>query len=102
MYATPELRAIQAQKQVLVAKSDIYRCTLALDCARLREPTERVERAVNIVRAAYPALLVLAPLAGYSLIKQRSFFQRLWMRALLAWELYHNVWPRLQGLFSKK
>ena len=102
MFATAELSTIQARKKLLLAKSEVYRATLALDCARLDEAVGWVDRGVGFARKSYPLLVLFAPIAGYLLAAKKSLFRGMLTQALLGWQMYRKAWPLVKSLFAAK
>jgi hypothetical protein len=54
MLVIPERKDLEAQKKLLVAQSEIYRCTLSLQCARIEASTAWLDRALSFIRSTYP------------------------------------------------
>ena len=102
MVEIPELKDLQTRKQVLLAKSELHRCTLALTCERVKEQTAWIDRTAGFARTSWPVLVVLAPLAGYLLVKKRAFVMRAWSRAWLGWKLYRSAWPLVQSFLAAR
>lgn len=102
MVATAELSAIETRKKLLLAKSEVYRATLALECARLDEAVGWVDRGVGFARQAYPLGVMLAPFAGYFLIAKKTLFRRVLAKAVLGWQMYRKAWPLVKSLFAEK
>ncbi|MBI3415473.1 MAG: hypothetical protein HY043_09155 [Verrucomicrobia bacterium] len=102
MFATAELNALEARKKLLVVKSEVYRATLALECARLDESVGWVDRGIGFARQTYPILVLLAPLAGYFLVARKSIFRGVLTKATFGWQMYRRVWPLVKALFAEK
>ena len=102
MFAPTELSAIAARKKLLLAKSEVYRATLALECARLDETVGWVDRGVGIARQAYPLAVLLAPFAGYFVIARKTLFRRVVAKAVFGWQIYRKAWPLVKGFFAEK
>jgi hypothetical protein len=58
---------LQARKQQLLVRSEIYRCSLAAECARVQAATAWIPRTLQYARMASPILAVAAPLAAWLL-----------------------------------
>lgn len=102
MFATAELSTLQARKKLLVAKSEVYRATLALECARLDERVGWVDRGIGFARQTYPLFVLLAPLAGYFLVARKSIFRGVLAKAALGWQVWRKAWPLVKSFFADK
>ena len=102
MGATAELSAIQARKKLILAQSEVYRATLALECARIDEAVGWLDRGIGFARKTYPLLVMLVPLTGCFLVARRSVFRSVWMKARLGWQVYRKAWPVLKTWFAEK
>ena len=56
---------LQARKQQLLVRSEIYRCSLAAECAHIQAATAWIPRTLQYARMASPILAVAAPLAAW-------------------------------------
>lgn len=56
---------LQARKQQLLVRSEIYRCSIAAECAHIQAATAWIPRALQYARMVSPILAVAAPLAGW-------------------------------------
>jgi hypothetical protein len=102
MLVIPERKILEAQKKLLVVQSDIYRCTLSLQCARIEASTAWLDRAFSFIRSTYPLLMLAAPILGFAAVKKRSLLRDLWVKGLFGWQLYRNLWPRLKAMMAKR
>jgi len=102
MLVIPEREILEAQKKLLVVQSDIYRCTLSLQCARIEASTAWLDRAFSFIRSTYPLMMLAAPILGFAAVKKRSLLRDLWVKGLFGWQLYRNLWPRLKEMMAKR
>jgi hypothetical protein len=58
---------LQARKQQLLVRSEIYRCSLAAECAHIQAATAWIPRTLQYVRMVSPILAVATPLAAWLL-----------------------------------
>ena len=56
---------LQARKQQLLVRSEIYRCSLAAECAHIQAATAWIPRTLHYARMVSPILAVAAPLAAW-------------------------------------
>ena len=102
MVVIPEREILEARKKLLVAQSDIYRCTLSLQYARIEASTAWLDRALNFIRSTYPLMMLAAPIVGFAAVKKRSLLRNLWVKGLFAWQLYRKVWPRIKTMMANR
>ena len=74
MFGRKELENFRLQKQALVLQSGLNRLTLRLELQQLRSATAWMTGAARAPRQLAPLWIVLAPLAGFFLV--RSFRRR--------------------------
>ena len=91
MGAFPEIEEIQIKKQLLVAKSNVYRQSLELQCGQIQAATAWIERTYNFVRSTYPIYALLAPLIGYFTFKKRKNIRGMAATALLGVQLVRKL-----------
>ena len=102
MVVIPERKILEAQKKLLVVQSDIYRCTLSLQCARIEASMAWVDHTVSFIRSVYPLMILAAPILGFAAVKRRSLLRNLWVKALFGWQLYRKLWPRIKAMMAKR
>jgi len=56
---------LHARKQQLLVRSEIYRCSLAAECAHIQAATAWIPRTLQYTRMVSPILAVAAPLAAW-------------------------------------
>ena len=66
-----KINGLAERKRELIARSDLYRQSLASDFRNVETATAWVPRTVRVVRAAYPVLMVAAPLFGYVFARKK-------------------------------
>ena len=94
------LETLRRRKQLLVARSEIQRLTLALEAARIREATAWVPTAAEWVRGAAPWLLIAAPVAGFLLGRKPRSVRSLVAKAIWGWGIYRRI-ARSLAVFGK-
>lgn len=72
MFEAGELRILEQRRRDLLAQCETQRRQLALEVNTLRLATSWVDVGSGWLRKARPALLVLAPLAGFWLIRKAT------------------------------
>jgi hypothetical protein len=102
MLVIPERKHLEAKKKLLLIQSEIYRCTLSLQCARIEASTAWLDRALSFIRYAYPLMILTAPILGFAAVKRKSLFQHLWVKGLFGWQLYRKLWPRVKALMADR
>ena len=102
MVVIPERKILEAQKKLLVVQSDIYRCTLSLQCARIEASTAWLDRALSFIRYTYPLMMLVTPILGFAAVKKRSLLRNLWVKGLFGWQLYRKLWPRIKAMMAKR
>ena len=102
MVVIPEQRILEQQKKLLVVQSDIYRCTLSLQCARIETSMAWFDRALSFIRSTYPLMMLAAPILGFAAVKKRSLLRNLWVKGLLSWQLYRKLWPRIKAMRANR
>ncbi|HTL59734.1 MAG TPA: hypothetical protein VL361_28950 [Candidatus Limnocylindrales bacterium] len=111
MAGIPELKSLAARKQALVAQSEVYRQTLAIELENLKLYRAGLERKFRLLRALKP-LLFIAPLAG-SFLGLRSRlkgepkkpvrgWQKWWGAAMLGLRLYRKAGPMVAHLVARR
>lgn len=91
MGAFPEIEEIQIKKQLLLAKSDIYRQSLELQCGQIHAATAWIDRTYGFIRSAYPIYVLLAPLIGYFTFKKRKRIRGMAANAFLGVQLVRKL-----------
>ncbi len=91
MAESSTLESLELRKQLLVARSEIQRQTLALEVARLREATAWMSTAAVFTRRAAPWLVLAAPMAGYVLGRKRSAWRSLAASVVWGWRIYRRL-----------
>ena len=66
-----EIANLQERKRELLRRSQSYRESLDSDLQEVKTATAWVPKTIRVLRAAYPVLLVAAPLLGYAFTKKR-------------------------------
>ena len=104
------MNSLAARKQALVAESELYRQTLALELQELKASGTRLRKSFSFHRLLKP-LILFAPLAG-SLIGLRSFPKaekpwpsgwRKWCgSALFGWRLYRHAAPMISRFIPRR
>ena len=102
MVVIPERKDLEAQKKLLLVQSEIYRCTLSLQCARIEASTAWLNRALSFVRYTYPLMVIAAPILGFAAVKRRSLLRNLWVKGLFGWQLYRKLWPRIKVMMANR
>ena len=102
MGAFPEIEEIQIKKQLLVAKSNVYRQSLELQCGQIEVSTSWIEGTYNFVKSTYPIYVLLAPLIGYATLKKRKVIGGLAGKAFLGFQLFRKLRPLWQMWNAKK
>jgi hypothetical protein len=72
MAQVSETELLDVQKRLLVAKSEIYRQTVAVELHRLESATAWVPPTLSALQIAYPAVLLAVPLAAWWLGRKRT------------------------------
>ena len=91
MGAFPEIEEIQIKKQLLVAKSNVYRQSLELQCGQIQVATAWIDRTYNFIRSTYPIYVLIAPLIGYFTFKKRKNIRGMAANALLGFQLVRKL-----------
>ena len=91
MGAFAEIEEIQIKKQLLLAKSNVYRQSLELQCGQIQATTAWIDRAYNFIRSSYPICALLAPLIGYFTFKKRKNIRGMAANALLGVQLVRKL-----------
>jgi hypothetical protein len=94
MLNTAELKALAAQKRLLVAESELNRYALKNEFARLRASTSQLQ---GVLQPGRSALLLLAPLAGFFLSSDRRPWKGLIKKIVVGWQLFgvvKRLWAR--------
>ena len=102
MVTVTELKQLQAQKIILLAKGQIYRSTFQFEYERLRERLGWVQRSASFVRKTYPFFILAAPLAGFLIMRRRRKRPRRGSKLALAWQIARYAWPLAKPLLSRK
>jgi len=90
------------RKQALLARSEVHRCVLRLECARLEQSIGWMDWGLRLVRSLSPWLALAAPFAAYVLARKRSGLRGLWMKGWAAWRLVRRVWPFARTFFGAR
>jgi hypothetical protein len=81
MFGREELEQLRLQKQALVLESGLHRHMLQADFYKLRSSLPTLSNAARAPRRFLPLLVVLAPLAGFFMVRKlrapTSLFKRL-------------------------
>ncbi len=86
------LDTLQLRKQLLVARCEIQRLTLALEVARIQTATAWVPKTVAWVGSAAPWLLLGTPLAGFLAGRKPRALRSLAAGLFWGW----RVWRRMR------
>lgn len=102
------LEELEARKRALVAESEVYRQTLAMEIQNLRLYRARMQQSFALLRIANPLLLMLGSLFASRLVgggfrrKRRGKWSRLFGAGLMGWRLYRQLGPILRGLLGRR
>jgi hypothetical protein len=66
-----KVNALAERKRELLARSELYRQSLESEFRNIETATAWVPKTIGIVRAAYPVLMVAAPLLGYAFARKK-------------------------------
>ncbi|MEO8425668.1 MAG: hypothetical protein ABI651_01015 [Verrucomicrobiota bacterium] len=102
MFVIPERQELEARKKLLLVQSEIYRCALSLQCARIEASTVWLDRALSFIRDTYPLLMLVTPFLGFAAVKKRSLLRNFWVKGLFGWQLYRKLWPRIKTVMAKR
>ena len=70
MFGNEELARLEQRRRDLLLESEVQRRLLALEWAEVRVSAWWVEAGAGLVRKAQPALLLLAPLVGFWVVRK--------------------------------
>src|SRR4029077_4301131 len=93
---------LEAQKKLLLVQSEICRCTLSLQCARVEASTAWLDRALSFVPQTYPLIMLAAPILGFAAVKKKSLFRHFWVKGLFGWQLYRKLWPMIKAMRANR
>ena len=102
MFVIPERKHLEAQKRLLLIQSEIYRCTLSLQYARIEASTAWFDRALRFVRQTYPLIMLAAPILGFAAVKKKSLLRDFWIKGLFGWQLYRKLWPMIKAMMASR
>jgi hypothetical protein len=94
MLNTAEIKALGAQKRLLVAESELNRHALKNELAQLRASASQLQGALP----GRSALFFLAPLAGFFLSSDRRPWKGLIKKIVAGWQLFgvaKRLWAKL-------
>jgi hypothetical protein len=99
MLTLAELKSLQDRKQVLLARSDVYRVRLQCECQQIRRSTAWITRTASFFHSWSPFLFAAAPILGFLLVKKKGSNRPLG-KFYLGWQLWRKVWPFMRLLRS--
>jgi len=114
MAAKREITSIEDYKRELLARSEVYRQTLAVQRAELQSSFEWVPRSVSMMRSIAPILAVAAPIAGLFFARKKlaggstkkapepPVKKGLLATALMGFQLYNRVRPILTAFAQRR
>lgn len=96
MFGSQELARLEERRQNLLLQSELHRRLLALDWTNTRASAWWFEAGMGWVRKLRPLVLVLAPLAGFWIVRKATGNQpknpaRLWERLAIGLTLYQRA-----------
>jgi hypothetical protein len=110
-----EITSLDEYKRELLARSEVYRQTLALQRAELQSSFAWVPRSVGTVRSILPLLAVAAPIAGFFFARKKftasprlrkdpepPVKKGLFATALMGFQLYNRVRPILTAFAQRR
>ncbi len=97
-----EIAALERQRQLLVAQSEIHRVILALRWKRVETQSRQSLHLLAWVRKSYRVLLPGVFLAGVVLTRKKFPFRKVFMKLLVGWTLLRRALPlwRLFRVFT--
>lgn len=84
MVGEGELAQLTRRKESLIRENDAARAKLADDFSSAQSVGEWLDSGIGRARQIRPFLIVLAPLAGYALVRRRKGFSELFLAAKAA------------------
>src|SRR6266853_1408440 len=66
-----KVNGLAERKRELLARSELYRQSLEAEFRNIETATAWVPKTVRMVRAAYPVLMLAAPLLGYAFARKK-------------------------------
>lgn len=90
MVSEKELDRLRAQRELLVAQCDVQRGIVRVDCARLRGSFGWLDRGSEWVHRARPWLPLLAPVAGFLVVRRWRQVLRVAGRTL-GWKVFWRL-----------
>lgn len=106
MFENRELAALESRRRDLLVRSEVNRRLMALEWANVRVQGWWIEAGAGLARRARPFLMVLAPLAGFWVVRRVTGGggeggSRFWERLATGLTVYQRV-RSLWEQFSKK
>jgi hypothetical protein len=95
MAENARLTPLQLRRQLLVARCENQRRTLAVEVARIRQATAWLPPAARSLRGAAPWLVVAAPIAGFLLVRNWRGLRQLATKAVVGWRFGVWLWHLL-------
>jgi hypothetical protein len=92
MAQLPELRSISEQKSLLRAQCEVCRRSLHLQLASLRVDTDGLRRGVDWVGRYRSFFWLVAPAAGFLVVRRGRALRRLLIRGVAIWQLLSRLW----------
>jgi hypothetical protein len=85
-----EAESLMRRKQELLAQSEVNRRALAAQSQRIHSALAWIDVGIDLVRRARPALIIVAPLAGFWLARKATFRSRVWSTLAFCWRWYRR------------
>jgi hypothetical protein len=92
MLARAEIIKLQAYKELLLAESSVNRGVLALQFQQLKRASPFGRPASELLELFRPAAFILAPIAGYFLIRRWRAVGGLWRWGVAGCQLAKKAW----------
>jgi hypothetical protein len=108
-----EITSLDAYKRELLARSEVYRQSLALQTQELQSSVAWVPRSLGLVRSVAPIFALAAPIAGFFFARKKltdspkskspepRAKKGLFATALMGYQLYNRVRPILTAFTHK-
>ena len=90
MFEYGEAESLMRRKEELLVQSEVNRRALAVESLRIQSVLAWADAGVHFARKARPALIILAPLAGFWLARKATFRSRVWSTLAFCWQCYRR------------